>query len=111
MGKGIMKLLHDAAHDHPSVGHLLTELEMLRVFLDRNGARTSIKGDRRRDDELPTLECNGRGRDFERAKQSYPDDAIFTNPAPFRSPARQPGPRRAKPEPGLTGSWGKRLGW
>ena len=56
MGKGIMKLLYDAAHDHPSVSHLLTELEMLRVFLDRNGARTSMKGDRRRDDELPILE-------------------------------------------------------
>ncbi|KAL2039761.1 hypothetical protein N7G274_007620 [Stereocaulon virgatum] len=42
MGKGIMKLLHDAAHDHSSVRHLLTELEMLLVFLDRNGARTSI---------------------------------------------------------------------
>ena len=107
MGKGIMKLLHDAAHDHPSVGHLLTELEMLRVFLDRNGARTSMKGDRRRDGELPTLECNGRGRDFERAKQRYPDDAIFTNPAPFRSPARQPTPKRAKPEPELTGRGGR----
>ena len=103
MGKGIMELLHGAAHDHSSVGHLLTELEMLRVFLNRNGARTSIRQDRRIADP-PNMERSGRGRgrDVEqRGRLKFRDDTIFQNPDPFGSPAHRSGPERTVSKPEL----------
>ena len=105
MGKGIMKLLHDAAHDQSSVEHLLTELEMLRIFLDRNGARTSTQQDRRTADP-PNMErsSRGRGRDLEqRGRPEFRDNTVFQNPDPFRSPAHHPGPKPAEPEHELAG--------
>ena len=94
--KEIEEYLHKVAHNYLCVEHLLTELDMLRLLLERNGAHPLTTQIGRRDGERSTIGRSGRdcGRDIEvRVRQSQRDDAIFTNPDPFKRSNAQSGLR------------------